>query len=319
MPRAVLIGGSGFLGKAAAALLAGQGHELVALDIAPPAVPDLAFVQQDIRERLSFTFAPDDVVIHLAANQYHLKAPRRDREEFFRRTNTIGTGNVLARMEECGARKLIYFSTDMVYGYPRALPVPADHPRSPFGPYGRSKMEAEDLCAVYRQRGFAITIFRPRMIIGPGRLGILDKLFALIERNLPVPMIGSGKNCYQMVAVEDCARAILLAMEKGCPSGEYNLGSKNPPTVKELLRQLILAAGSRSLLIPTWGPAVKTVLGVTGFLGLELMYKEQYMIADRNYLLDISATEQALGWTPSLGDGDMIFAAFLSRKRSAAK
>ncbi len=33
--------------------------------------------------------------------------------------------------------------------------------------------------------------FPPRLIIGPGRLGILEKLFKLINYNLPVPMIGS--------------------------------------------------------------------------------------------------------------------------------
>jgi dTDP-glucose 4,6-dehydratase len=78
------------------------------------------------------------------------------------------------------------------------------------------------------------TIFRPRLIAGAGRLGILVKLFELIRRGLPVPMIGNGTNRYQMVAVEDCVSAALLAVE-GCPTGPFNLGSDAPPMVRDLL------------------------------------------------------------------------------------
>jgi dTDP-glucose 4,6-dehydratase len=73
-----------------------------------------------------------------------------------------------------------------------------------------------------------ISIFRPRLIIGPGRLGILSKLFTLIDANLPVPMIGSGRNPYQFISVFDCAEAARLAWRAGVPNEAYNLGSDNP-------------------------------------------------------------------------------------------
>jgi dTDP-glucose 4,6-dehydratase len=61
-----------------------------------------------------------------------------------------------------------------------------------------------------------ISMFRPRLIIGPGRLGILEKLFKLIDMNLPVPMIGSGKNPYQFISVFDCAEACAPAWKAAC-------------------------------------------------------------------------------------------------------
>ena len=87
----------------------------------------------------------------------------------------------------------------MTYGTPKTCPVPPDHPQNPLGPYGRSKYAAEKI--LLATESIRATIFRPRLITGPGRLGILGKLFTLIKAGLPVPMIGSGTNRYQMVGV----------------------------------------------------------------------------------------------------------------------
>ena len=310
--RVIIIGSEGFCGKA---LIARFRHstdwELVGLDDALPLnVRDYNFFRQDIRQPLDFEFLPDDIVVHLAANQYHGRVPRQGRNAFFSGVNIEGTKNILLRMKECGTSRMVFFSTDMVYGLPNYVPIRPDHPRHPFGPYGETKKAAEDLCLDYVRNGFQISIFRPRMIIGAGRLGILARLFRLIELNLPVPLIGTGNNHYQMVSVHDCTKAILSAMKQGCPTGPYNLGSKNPPTVKNLLRQIIRKAGSRSFLFPTWGAGLKVVLRSLDACGLEIMYKEQYEIADIDYLLDIEATERDLGWNPEHDDTSMLFAAF---------
>ena len=47
-----------------------------------------------------------------------------------------------------------------------------------------------------------------------------------------------------------------------------------------------------------------------GAIGFEIMYKEQYMIADENYILDVSETMKALGWKPQYNDQDMIIQAY---------
>lgn len=213
-------------------------------------------------------------------------------------------------MEQHQCRHLIQFTTDMIYGRPQYLPVDESHPQIPFGPYGQSKKDAENICRQYRKKGFHITIFRPRMINGPGRLGILEKLFWLVKHNLPVPTIGSGRNCYQMISVYDCVSAIIQAIRHGCPDKEFNLGSENAPSTRRLLQILIKKAGSGSVVIPTPGKLVKLVLAFLGMCGLELMYKEQYMIADEDYILDISMASDELGWKPRYTDQDMIIQAY---------
>ena len=46
------------------------------------------------------------------------------------------------------------------------------------------------------------------------------------------------------------------------------------------------------------------------------MYKEQYMIADENYLIDISQTEKELGWHPKFNDTDMLLDAYQMYKQA---
>jgi dTDP-glucose 4,6-dehydratase len=311
-----ILGGNGFVGQYLANELFALGKKVVVCDLQDKLNGSInalcEYCQVDVREIDSIQKLPvssDDIVINLAANQYHTKV-LRNRKEYFFSVNTAGTENLLSVIYEKGCRNFLMCSTDMTYGKPRYLPVDIRHPQNPFGPYGQSKKAAEEICKKYREKGMNITIMRPRMINGPGRLGILVKLFKLIDMGLPVPTIGNGKNHYQMISVFDCVSAIICALNHNMPNKEYNLGSKNSPNVKELLRSVIASANSKSIVVPTPGRLVKLALGFFDFVGLTIMYKEQFMIADEEYMLDISETEKDLDWTPKYDDAAMIKEAY---------
>ena len=324
--RHVVLGGCGFTGRHLVRRLQALKERVLVVDL-PEAdwsvVGDAEGVRVDLRDPTPFPkipLGPDDVVHHTAARQFHNKVPRRSQDAWFREVNVEGTRRVLDYMELNGCRQMVYFSSDMVYGLPESVPVPSDHPLRPLGPYGRSKRDAEEVCKSYRARGFRITILRPRLIVGPGRLGILVRLFQLIDHSLPVILVGDGRNRYQMVSVFDCVQAVEGALSAGLPNSEYNLGSIDPPPIREVLKEVIRHTGSRSILIPTHGPTLKTVLGLLDRLGVGLLHPEQFLIADLNYLVDTSATRQDLGWQPQYGDGEMLLAGyreFKSRRRPA--
>ncbi|MGH7931311.1 MAG: NAD-dependent epimerase/dehydratase family protein, partial [Candidatus Binatia bacterium] len=189
-------------------------------------------------------------------------------------------------------------------------PIREDHPRHPIGEYSDSKRCIEDYCMQHRRDGLRVSIFRPRLIIGPGRLGILTNLFRFIKWNLPVPMIGSGANHYQMISVFDCASAAVMSAKRGVVDGEFNLGSENPPTVRTLLNGLIERVRSRSIPVPTPAPAVKAVLRMLDSMDLSLMVPEQYEIADADYVIDIRHTKTALDWRPKYDDISMFNQAY---------
>lgn len=315
-----IFGGDGFVGRYLSNALIERGEQVVVGDILPSLDERInkkaEFINIDIRDKdalRKIAIQPEDLVINMAATQYHTKVPKNRKEHFFN-TNFVGTRNILEVMEEKNCKRYLMFTTDMTYGKPQYLPIDINHPQNPFGPYGQSKKACEDLCREYRKKSFDITIFRPRMINGPGRLGILVKLFKLIDFNLPVPTIGNGKNHYQMISVFDCVSAVLCAIDKGLPNKEYNLGSKNSPNIRQLLQGTVKAAGKHSVVIPTPGKLVKWILGLMDNMGLTLMYPEQFMIADEEYILDITETEKDLDWHPQYNDEDMLKEAYIMYK-----
>lgn len=317
--RHIITGGAGFTGQCLARLLGQRDEEVILFDLeqARPA-GHAACVIGDVTRAADLDrigLQPDDVVYHLAARQFSTQVPRSGRSEWFDEVNVAGTREVVAAMRRSGAKQFVFFSTDMTYGIPEQTPVPPDHPQRPLGPYGTSKLQAEQIIRraqadLAHDGGFAATIFRPRLITGPGRLGILAKLFRLIRAGLPVPMIGSGRNRYQMISVEDCSRAAMRAVELGCPTGPFNLGSATPPTTRELLEAVIKHAGSRSFVLPLPAAPLKTTLAVLDRLGATLLYPEQFLIADQDILLDTADTKAVLGWQPATDDIVAMIAAY---------
>ncbi|MBT7076985.1 MAG: NAD(P)-dependent oxidoreductase [Pelagibacterales bacterium] len=255
-------------------------------------------------------FKKDDVIIHLAARQYHTKIPKRNQLAWFREVNVVGTKNIINQCIKFNVKGLVYFSTDMVYGIPNYIPLNSAHPKTPIGPYGKSKLEAEMICIESRKRGLPITILRPRLIMGKGRLGIMEKLFKAISLNRPVPLIGRGNNCYQMVSVEDCSKAAILSVKYNFPNCELNLGSEVGPNIKKLLNFLIHTVNSKSILIPLPAFPLKIILTILEKMGLPILHKEQYKIADKNYIVDISDTYSKIRWKPKQSDTDMIVEAY---------
>ncbi|CAN5352723.1 NAD(P)-dependent oxidoreductase [soil metagenome] len=312
--RHIITGGAGFVGQRLATALRAQGEDVVIFDTVQPTCPGVLFVHGDVRNMADIArlaLGSEDRVYHLAARQFHGAVPRHDREEWFAEVNTQGTRNILDCMRQGGATRLIFFSTDMTYGRPTQSPVPDTHCQRPIGPYGHSKLAAEQwINNAVCNWGLSATIFRPRLIAGAGRLGILTKLFMLIQHGLPVPMIGSGCNRYQMIAVDDCVSAALHAAKQDFPCGAFNLGSSTPPTVKSLLQGLIEQSGSRSILVPTPARLVQAVLAGMDRAGMTLLYPEQFAIADADYVLDTTGTATAMKWSPSQSDGDILYAAY---------
>ena len=320
----VIFGGDGFVGRHLAKKLVADGEEVVVADIVKSDLAHYAgarFVACDVTEPAAVAavpMAPEDMVYNLSAKMLSPIQVRAKRHDFFYPVNYFGTENIIHAMDKAGAPNLVHFTTDMIYGHTVTYPMTEEHPVSPLGEYGQSKLDTEILAGKWRQKGMNISLFRPRLIIGPGRLGILEKLFKLIDHNLPVPMIGSGRNPYQFISVFDCAEAARLAWKAGVPNESYNLGSLNPPPVKKLLGDLIKHAGSKSILIPTPGWAVKRTLDLLDALNMPLMDPEQYLIADEECVLDVSKGGRQLGWVPQYRDEDMLIAAYSEYRNKLA-
>jgi nucleoside-diphosphate-sugar epimerase len=310
----VVTGGSGFLGTVLIEKLLAEGFKVRNLDLVPAKTAHesltTTIVDMTDADALAALLLPNGAhFVHLAGRQYVTAVRRSIRQSFFHEGNVNGTRNVIDLAKRSGAASFLFVSTDMVYGRPQTSPVSIDHPRNPFGPYGASKVAAEDMLTS-SDLPFRTVIFRPRLILGPGRFGLMTKLFDAIRTNRPVPMIGSGRNIYQMVSVFDCADAIIRGIKTEAASGIFNLGSKPGDISKVMLRKLVRTVGSKSVVLPIPSLLIKPLLRTLDRVALSPLVPEQFEIADQNYVLDVSRTKAVLGWEPVGNDAELILSAY---------
>lgn len=302
--KIIVTGGQGFLGKAVVQQLR-INHEVLTLDL-PQTEPDISadLTKKDCVRKLAD--AAPDIVIHLAGVQYLNKVRRKVRGSFFSQNVEMARVVLESSLRNPNLKQLVFISTDMVYGRPVNTPVTTQSAKNPIGPYGASKLKAEAvLHDGFRETDVKLTIFRPRLIAGEGRKGTLEILRTLIDKNLPIPIFGSGANRYQMVSKLDVASAINLAIEKSV-SGTFNLGSDNPPRVKDLITKVIFdkKSKSRKIYIPNF--IIVPLLRLADFLNFSPLSPEQFEIAGLEYVLDTEETKTVLGWTPTGNDESLL-------------
>jgi len=311
----VVIGGAGFCGRSMVKVLSQEGVRILNLDLnAPKELFDGEEYQKvDIvtENHLEELFKGADSVINLAGRQFATppKPPKIKTFEFFKIVQVTGCTRVRNAALKAGVKSLVYVSTDMVYGLPKYLPLDENHPTNPLGPYGRSKILAEQACLEADSDNLAVCIFRPRFIVGQGRFGVLAVLFSWIKNNRPIIILGNGKNSYMMVGVDDLSRACLMAVEKRA-RGIFNIGTEPTPTMGEIIQTVIDHAGSRSRIIPVPTKILKFSFRFLNLLKLSPLWPEQYKIADLNIIHDLSKIKNELNWYPQTNVIDMNIQAY---------
>lgn len=309
----LVTGNTGFLGAEIVRRLRARGAsvrgvDIVSNDAAKPSDVEIQIGDLTDPEVAKKAVSGATVVIHSAAVQHHTPGCPRFGIEAYMGRNVTMTRNLLAASKAAGVARFVFVSTDMVYGPKVPIPMPVDARREPVGPYGRSKVACEDLCVAARGE-MTVAIARPSVILGPGRFGILVKLFEQIRTHRTVWMIGDGRNRHHMVEVGDCAEACILASERG-GNGSFNLGVIRSSPTRELIAQVCKLAGSRSSIRGLPAGLTQFGLACLDTVGLTVLNPEQYLIAPVDYVLDIEPTRRALGWTPESTDVEALFATY---------
>ena len=294
-----ITGGAGFLGYHLCNKLFNKYDNIFVLDIAP--IDDreyphnIKFVNSDVRdlERLKTIFKDIDIVIHAAA-----ALPLWKKKDIFE-VNINGTRNVLEAAKNNNIEKVIYISSTAVYGVPKKHPIYEDDPLIGVGPYGKSKIQAEEICKQYREKGVCVPIVRPKTFIGTGRLGVFQILYDWIESGKKIPIIGNGKNKYQLLEVEDLADSIGILLDASCEQANstFNIGAEEFKTVCEDLGALFEYAktGSRIFSVPTG--IIIPLLTILDKLKLSPLYKWVYGTAGKDSFVSVEKIKRRFGWS----------------------
>ena len=197
-----LAGGSGFIGSSLAGIISENNFQIFDKNpsVAFPDKVNLGDVRNInlLRQHLSGA----KVVVLLAAEHRDDVVPT----SLYYEVNVEGAKNIVKVMEEHDVRRLLFTSTVAVYGLNRESPKEDDRV-APFGDYGQSKWEAEEVLRGWWQDApdeRELVIVRPCVVFGEKNRGNVYNLLKQIHSGRFL-MIGSGKNYKSMAYVGNVA------------------------------------------------------------------------------------------------------------------
>jgi nucleoside-diphosphate-sugar epimerase len=309
--KVLVTGGAGFLGINLIRYLMAKGYALASLDIEEFDYPErsrIEAIKGDIRDKAMLNQAMEDVdfVVHTAA-----ALPLYSPEDIYT-TDVEGTRNVLEAALIHGVERVVHISSTAVYGIPDHHPLYETDRLEGVGPYGQAKIQAEMLCLEYRAKGIVVPVIRPKSFVGPERLGVFALLYDWAFTGHNFPMIGSGKNRYQLLDVEDLCEAIYLTLtlpeEK--VNDTFNIGAAEFTTMKEDYQAVLDYAGHGKKVVGF--PAAPAIwsLRLLDKLKLSPLYKWVYETASKDSFVSIEKAERQLGFRPKYSNKDALLKNF---------
>ena len=252
-PKVAITGGSGYLGARFVRALAARGTwDIVVLDLAPAANTPV-----DVRHRFLDLNLPHsdgtvykilkeerpDVLVHLAG----VRSPLRD-AVYAHELNSIGTLNVFGAAGEAEVKRLIHYSTTMVYGARGDNPAflseehlmradVADH-------FVRDSVEAERHCRDFARRHpeARVAVLRFAPLLAAERR---DYRIRYLEGPVALTMLGYDP-LLQWLHPDDASEALLRALDTPGAHGVFNIA---PDGVLPLSSTLLLF-GTPSIPLP---------------------------------------------------------------------
>ena len=239
-----------------------------------------------------------DAIVHLAGKAHDTKN-QADAEVYFKVNRDLTIKMFDYFCAHPGIKKFVFFSTakaaaDKVEGVLTEDVVPA-----PVGPYGESKIAAEEYIlnrmkhrpAEFADRG--VYIFRPCMIHGPGNKGNLNLLYNVVKKGIPWPL-GAFDNRRTFTSVENICFAVEGVLMKDVPSGIYNMGDDEALSTNELIEEICKSLGKKAHIWKLPKGVMNGVAKVGGWLHLPLN-PERLRKLTENYVSSNAKIKAALG------------------------
>lgn len=155
----MITGGAGFIGSHICVELIHAGRNVVVYDNFCNSHPEVInrirritgtapeVVKGDVRDVEALISALSahgcSAVIHLAGLKSVADSVSKSAEYYD--CNVVGTLRLAQAMQQTDVRNIVFSSSATVYGEPDVLPLREDHKLAPFSPYGRTKLQAEEL------------------------------------------------------------------------------------------------------------------------------------------------------------------------------
>ncbi len=247
--RFAVTGGAGFIGSYITKILLEKNHDVLVLDNMHTGKKEnlhdsnkLEFCQVDVRDYslLENHLQNIDGIFHEAG--LTLVPESFEKPEEYYDVNVNGTENIFKISKKINV-KVVYASSSSVYGKTEKIPIKEDDPKNPINPYGKTKVEKDNLAEKYSKKGCSIIGLRYFNVFGKGQTGtyagVITKFLECLKNKTAPIIYGDGKQVRDFVSVEDVASANLQAMLSNTKNGFFNIGTGIPTTILELAELMI--------------------------------------------------------------------------------
>jgi nucleoside-diphosphate-sugar epimerase len=303
--KALVTGGTGFVGRYVVDALLAEGHRVSVFSRRgelPDALRDAGAecVQGDLRDFPSVegALAGMEAVFHVGEIK-PVTSPSAAK------MNVELVSFMAERMRGEGVRRFVFVSTISAAGVPSE--TPADEDTEPallmHDNYTEYKRKCEGLLAEGAKE-FEHVILRPAPVVGAGSR-YLDAFLRVMEKLAPlgIPFPGGGKSLAPFVQVRDLARAITLAGVREEAAGMvFHLTDGMRHTWHDFFRITAGALGKKLRMIPLPGGLISPparLLGILpGLFGLELDPGGYVEFFTRDLHFTNARAERLLGWRP---------------------
>lgn len=229
--KVVLTGASGLLGTALTASFRDDGHEVVRLVRRPPSSPDEASWDPAAGTVDLAALRGADLVVHLAGAGLGDRpwTPAHKREVMDSRVS--GTTTIARAVAEAGVPTLLSASGVGYYGNPGDQVVDESSPAGT-GYLAEVARRWEESTAPAVQAGARVVLLRTAVVLS-GRGGAYGRLLPLFRLGLG-GRLGSGRQWWSWVALDDYVRAVRFLAAQPEHSGPFNVAAPQPLTNAEM-------------------------------------------------------------------------------------
>lgn len=204
---------------------------------------------------------------------------------------------------DAGVERFIYAGSESVYGPPpRQCPCTEETPPEPNGPYGRSKLEAELLLQDMHRRGdLEVVILRFSVILGhfASNQPVVNRLFSMAAKNLPIPMAQSGSTLKHVVFSRDAVDIVERSLARPqAPGRIYNVAGAGAATVSDIFAAVTDVLDSHSPAILLHRAVLPALNTISGWLGNPFLLPEFARSAYEHTCFSTGRALAELGFRP---------------------
>lgn len=184
-----------------------------------------------------------DAVVHLAGKAHDMK--KNLYPEVYFKVNTGLTRKIYDWFLKSQVKKFFFFSSvKAAADYVPGNILTEDIIPNPVGPYGESKIKAEEYILAHPAIDRQVYILRPCMIHGPGNKGNLNLLYDVVKKGIPWPL-GAFENRRCFTSIGNLCFAMEGLLTKDVVSGIYNIGDDEALSTNELIFIICKSLGKK--------------------------------------------------------------------------